>query len=383
MGHDVYLFAPGDSLTSAKLVPIVPHSIGQGVVFHGAHEANRQAYLKAVRLNPDVIWDHSMASHAHVIKKVSISDYIFKPTIKIDPRKLVDTGTIPVIHTLHGPAKNFLPGLMMSLEKAGHYFVAISNDQRRRYLRFLSKTKILGTVWNAIDLEQYKPPLKKKRDHYVWVGRFGMEKGAHIALEVAHLALTPLKIVGKLAEEHERKYFDSFIKPFLKKDDEVLINASAKKKIEVMGDAKATLMTNIWPEPFGLVSIESMAVGTPVVAPSYGSLTEIVADAGVLVPVTDLRLNEMEKTFSLKQKMYARRITNYLPLIDSLKSVDIRQRAETYFSPKENALQYIALFRDAIELKATQRTKTFTPLSLAPSVFNQEIPKFKRRKPLS
>jgi glycosyltransferase involved in cell wall biosynthesis len=348
-GHEVYLLASGDSKTSAKLIPTTPKALGQGKSFDEEKKCNKKAYQIAIDLKPDVIWDHTLAIHAQKFKE-NLSKYIYKVDILLEPNKILDTKNIPVVHTLHGPAKDHIPKLIHDLGIAGHYFVSISKDQARRFLEFIPKYHHLGTVYNAVDIDFYKPINNKKADYLLWVGRYCMEKGPHIALEVAHRLKLPLYLIGKMAEKHERDYFDKFVKPNLSPLDKVVGEVSADIRAKYYGNAKATLMTNIWPEPFGLVAAESMASGTPVVGPAYGSLTELIDNAGVLINIDDIYLEEDDIEVTDYQKKYINRIESLMPKIEKIPPLLPRKRAEYLFSPKHNVDGYEEAFTKAIYL---------------------------------
>lgn len=349
-GHDVYIFASGGSKTSAKLVATTPKAFGQGISFEKEKECNRKAYEMAVAKDPDIIWDHTLAIHAHELHEDK-SKFIFKTDIELKPEEIVDTGSIPVVHTLHGPAKDHTPKIIHALSEAGHYLVSISKDQARHFLPFFDIKQHLGTVYNAVDLDLYSANYNKKGDYLLWAGRYCMEKGPHIALEVAHRVEMPIKLIGKVSEKHEIAYFKKFVEPILGPKDKVLGIVSAKEKIKLLRNAKATMMTNLWAEPFGLVAAESMASGTPVVGPSLGSLTELIDQAGILVPVDDLTLDENDTRVTSSQREYIDRIVKYMGKIDKIPPSVPRKRAEFLFSPKNNADGYEEAFLKAMYLK--------------------------------
>lgn len=349
-GHEVYMFASGDSKTSAKLVATIPKALGQGISFEKEKEFNSKAYEMAVDMQPDIIWDHTLAIHAHTLHK-DTSKFIFKMDIELKPEELVDTKDIPVIHTLHGPAKDHTPKIIQALSDAGHFLVSISKDQARQFLPFFDIKQHLGTVYNAVNLDLYSANYDKKGNYLLWAGRYCMEKGPHIALEVAHKIKMPLKLIGKVSEKHEIAYFKKFVKPILGSKDEVLGMVSAKEKIKLLRNAKATMMTNLWAEPFGLVAAESMASGTPVVGPSLGSLTELVDQSGILVPVDDLSLDANDTEVTVSQRKYIGRIVKCMGKIDKIPPSVPRKRAEFLFSPKNNADGYEESFLKAMYLK--------------------------------
>lgn len=349
-GHEVYLFASGDSKTSANLVPTTKKALGQGVSFDKEKACNLKAYKLAVAKKPDVIWDHTLAVHAQKICK-NKSKYNFKVDIIFEKEHLFDTGNIPVVHTLHGPAKDHLPKLVHDLSTAGHYCVSISKDQARRFIEFIIPPHHLGTVYNAVDINYFHPKKGKKTNAFLfWVGRYCMEKGPHIALEVAHRVNMPIYFIGKKVEQHEIDYFNDFVKPNLLPRDKVLGEVSTLVKARLFRDAKATMMTNLWPEPFGIVAAESMASGTPVVGPALGSLTELVDNTGLLIKIDDIGIDEHDTDVSIAQKLYIDRIVENMGKIDKIPPLLPRKRAEYLFSPKHNVDGYEEAFNKAIYL---------------------------------
>lgn len=354
-GHEVYLFASGNSKTSAKLIATTPESLGQGVSFEKEKKCNRKAYEMAVKKYPDIIWDHTLSLHAHKLH-ADKSKFIYKIDVELETAKLIDTENIPVVHTLHGPARDYAPRLVNTLSDEGHFFVSISKDQARRFLPYLNIKQHLGTVYNAVDMNIYSVSGNKKGDYLLWVGRYCMEKGPHIALEVAHRVGMPLKLIGKMAEKHEVAYYKKFVEPLLSQRDKVLGMVSSSEKVELLKNAKAMMMTNLWAEPFGLVAAESMASGTPVVGPALGSLTELIDQAGVLVPVDDLHLNENDTAVTLSQRKYMERITALINKIDKIPTSVPRKRAEFLFSPEHNVDGYEEAFEKAIYLKKNKKS---------------------------
>ncbi|OIP22968.1 hypothetical protein COX95_02830 [bacterium CG_4_10_14_0_2_um_filter_33_32] len=349
-GHNVYLFAPGNSKVSCNLVAVTPKAVGQGISFNKERYFNRIAYEMAIAEKPDVIWDNTLAVHAQEMKKDK-SIFVFRADIDFNKDDLINTGDIPIIQTLHGPSKDHIPNIVNNLSEAGHFFVSISHDQAKRFVPHIKKGQHLGTVYNAVDTDFYSINPNKKGDYLLWLGRFGMEKGAHIALEVAHKLNMPIKIVGKVTEKHEKYYFEKFIKNNLRTSDEVLGIISSQEKRDLYSGAYATLMSNLWPEPFGLVAIESMASGTPVVAPSLGSLTEVVDGSGILVPIDDLKFNENEIKITKGQLKYIDRMVSYMSKAKAIPPELPRDRAEKLFSIKHNVDGYETSFAKAIYLR--------------------------------
>jgi glycosyltransferase involved in cell wall biosynthesis len=149
-------------------------------------------------------------------------------------------------------------------------YVAISDFQRR-----LEKMPRIDTVHHGVDVSSYHS-CEEKKDYLVFIGRFAPVKGAHSAIKAAKKAGIPLKLAGEIQPIY-RDYFDSEIKPHIDgKFIEYVGEADFAMKNELLGGARALLFPIEWNEPFGLVMIESMACGTPVLAFGGGSVPEIV-----------------------------------------------------------------------------------------------------------
>lgn len=259
-GHDVTLFASGDSETSATLKWILDAAPSEkiGQVYPDLLHATN-AYGQADDF--DIIHDHSGM---------------------IGPAIGAFSG-LPVLHTLHGPATENSKQLYRLLNP-GLYYNSISEYQRRMF----GDLNFVGTIYNAVDLNSY-PYGADKDDYLMFLGRMNPEKGAHVAVEIANRLGRRLRMVTKMTEPHEKAYFKEKVEPLLKSNTEVIGEIDVATKADMFRHAACTLFPIQWPEPFGLVMIESMAAGTPVVAMGRGAVPEVMENGrtGFIVETTD------------------------------------------------------------------------------------------------
>lgn len=251
-GHEVTLFASGDSVTLAKLDSVHP---------------------RALRLDPDVreAGIYEMLQLSQVYGRAREFDVIHSHMgcAALPYAGLVKT---PTVHTLHGI---FTP----DNEKLFTYakdqpYVSISNTQREPRLGL----NCVATVYNGIDVDSHRFYTKPDEEPYLaFLGRISPEKGTHLAIQIAKAAGWKLKLAGKV-DVVDVQYFEQDVKPLIDgKQIEYLGEADHVMKNELMGNAVATLFPITWREPFGLVMVESMAAGTPVIAFRLGSTPEVIA----------------------------------------------------------------------------------------------------------
>jgi glycosyltransferase involved in cell wall biosynthesis len=249
-GHEVTLYASGDSETSARLVPCA---------------------RSGLRLDPNV--RDPLALHFAMLERVARDareyDIVHYHTDYLS-FAFSRRHRTPHVTTLHGRLD--LPELApIYREFKDVPLVSISHAQRRP----LPWANWKATVYHGLPLDcaciQAVPG-----DYLVFLGRLSPEKRPDRAIEIARLTGRPLKIMGKV-DAADRAYYHSTIRPLLKKADvEFLGEGGDRDKFPVLAQALALLFPIDWPEPFGLVQIEAMAVGTPVIAFPSGSVPEVI-----------------------------------------------------------------------------------------------------------
>ena len=251
-GHDVTLFAAGDSQTLAQLDSVYPQALRQDPIN---------------KYNVDV---YELLQLARVAEKAVEFD-IIHCHLKCNGFPFASQVPIPTLQTLHHSLE-----LIQSL--AQHYpempLVSISEAQRQ----LLPHLNHVGTVYNGINPENYSFVTQSPNPPYLaFLGRLSKEKGPDHAIAIAKLVGLPLKLAGKVGFEDE-EFFQQSIKPQLDgKNIEYLGELTHSEKIEFLGNAAVTLFPITWREPFGLVMIESMCTGTPVIGMKLGSVPEVIA----------------------------------------------------------------------------------------------------------
>ncbi|RCG32295.1 glycosyltransferase family 4 protein [Sphaerisporangium album] len=179
---------------------------------------------------------------------------------------------VPTVVTCHGTVDGELGEYYRALGDQVS-LVSISMAQRT----FAPDLNWVGQVYNAVDSTTY-PFSERKEDWVLWVGRFNGDKGAHLAIDAARAAGRRIVLAGKLVEPSEHAYFDEHVRPRLGPDACYVGEADRARKRELMAAARCLLFPITWHEPFGMVMIEAMACGTPVVALGRGSVPEVVVD---------------------------------------------------------------------------------------------------------
>lgn len=257
-GHDVTLFASGDSLTSAHLVPCVPQAL-------------------RLRMNRDQLLTLGPLLHtammSEVIQHAEEFDIIHSH-IEYWGFPFSRLTHVPLVSTLHGRQDTSWLERIFTLYPESP-LISISDAQRNPLARL--DLNWVGTVYNGTDCTQLT--LNREPGEYlVFLGRLSPEKRPDRAIEIAKRAEMPLKIAAKI-DPVDQEYFESEIKPLLHHPlVEFIGEVDDAGKQELLRGAYAMLFPIDWPEPFGLTMIESMACGTPVIASPCGSVPEIIVD---------------------------------------------------------------------------------------------------------
>jgi glycosyltransferase involved in cell wall biosynthesis len=305
-GHEVTLFASGDSLTKANLEYVFPQApselIGRSV--------------------PEL--RHALACYTRAHEFDVVNDHSGMPAAA-----LAGVVRTPVLHTVHGPLDGEPGEIYRSIQEvsANVGLISISLNQRRP----APELAWAANIPNALDFSLY--PCKPHRgDYLLFLGRMSPDKGAHRAIAVAMELGLPLKMAGKKRERKEEQYFAEYVEPHLGDTIEWLGEVPHGTKVELLQDARATLFPIEWEEPFGLVMIESMACGTPVIATRHGAVPEVIEHgrSGLIVD-------------------HYREMPAALELADELDPLECRRYVEERFAPERMVGDYLGAYRAAVE----------------------------------
>ncbi len=239
---------------------------------------------------------------------------------------------IPTVLTLHGPHNSKLSDFYSRYPDVN--YVAISEFQRRS-----ESMPRIRTIHHGIDLSQYR--LQENKQQYLsFIGRIAPIKGTHVAIDVAKRTGVPLKIAGDIQPAY-RDYFEAKIKPEIDgKFIQYVGLADLQAKNELLGNSMAMLFPIKWNEPFGLVIVEAMACGTPVLALPGGSVSEIIRD-GVSGFTCRTVLEMAKRVKNLHTEAFNPRI--------------VRNYVEENFSLRRMVAAYAALYHDALSQTKTRR----------------------------
>ncbi len=308
-GHEVTLYARGDSRTSAELVAFVPKAEprrmhDQSLDAHHMGQVFRDIRARADRGDgPDVVHDHSEwlgAAFAHTLPMPVV--FTHHNPLTPDRRRVYDAFFDDVTH------------------------VCLSQHQRSTWSRLADAP----VVANAIDVSAYD--VRSGRDDFLLcLSRIHPDKGNHLALEAGRRTGRDVVLVGKIDAGEGGRYFAEQVEPLLGPRARYLGEVSDDTKHELLGSAAGTLFPIRWDEPFGLVMAESMAAGTPCIAFARGAAPEVIVDG-----VTGFLVDDLDG------------LVTAVGRLDEIDPVACRVHVERHFSPESMASAYVQVYDGAL-----------------------------------
>lgn len=314
-GHDVTLFASGDSQSSAKLEAIHPVSFREAYGFDTKQWflatllALSKVYSQAGKF--DIVHDHTGTYGASFAQSVNK----------------------PIVTTLHGPLTPRAIEGYRQLTRA--YLVTISHSQSRP----APDLNYIANVYNGFDMTGY-PFGRRHGEYLLCVGRICPEKGTHNAVEVARKLDLPLIIAAKLEPGRNTEYFEKSVKPYLSDKIRWIGEVDENKRNKLYAGAMCFLHPIEWEEPFGLTSIEAMACGSPVVAFDRGSSREVI-DHGL-------------SGFVVKN---VREMADAIKKIHTIDRADCRKHALTNFNEQRMVDGYESVYETVLEIEKAKKRR--------------------------
>ncbi len=319
-GHEVTLLAPGDAKTSARLVSFFERSlIESGVPWH----AHLKAYYHLHRA-VEYVKQHSFdIVHLHLSSAADM--YLFPLMAQLaTPRVMTVHSRFPFdrVGNWIGDADRYF------LEWAREVPVVAISESARSH--FPDSLDVVGVVHHGVPLSLFEPTVREPEAFFLWLGRVFPDKGPHLAVQAARAAGVPLVLAG-IVDQHVPeavRYFREEILPYIDGHQITYLGpVGMEQKRDLLSRARALLNPLTWEEPFGMVMIEAMATGCPVIAFPRGSVPEIVAHGQSGFLVQDVE----EMAQAIKQ-------------VDQLKRAEVRAYAGEHFSSRVMVERYTALY---------------------------------------
>jgi glycosyltransferase involved in cell wall biosynthesis len=351
-GHEVTLFAPGDAKTSAKLISFFPTSMGDEGIPWSAHLKAFYHMYKSFEQIKDADFD---IVHTHLSSSSDL--YIFPLSAHLAK---------PHVTTLHSCFPFDRVGEWMG--EADKYYmewssavpmVAISESAMEETPHDLN---FVGIVHHGIPMQTFRPLDVKRGDFFVWLGRFMPEKGPHLAIKAARKAGVPLTLAG-VVDKHlpvAVSYFEEMIKPHIDGEQIKYIGpVNMEQKIDLLSRARGLLNPIEWNEPFGMVMIEAMALGCPVIAFPRGAAPEIVVHRQ-----TGFLVHDVEE------------MARFIPRIDELNRGEVRTYIEKNFSVTAMANKYTRIYKKVIARSKEAAVRRYEEQKPRKPIITPPVPEF-------
>jgi glycosyltransferase involved in cell wall biosynthesis len=356
-GHDVTLLAPGDAKTSARQVSFFPKSLLEEGIPWSAHLKAYYHMHKSI----EYIKEHDFdIVHTHLSSSSDM--YIFPLTAPL---------TQPHVMTLH--SRFPFDRAQSWMGKADECYmewapsmpmVAISESARAEVPYPLN---FVGVVHHGLPMQQFVPTTKKVGDFFVWLGRFVPDKGTHLAIQAAKEAGVKIVLAGTI-DRHQQEsvnYFQQVIKPQVDNEQVKYVGpVNMKQKISLLSRARGFLNPIEWEEPFGMVMIEAMALGCPVISFARGAAPELVVHRK-----TGFLVHDVEE------------MVRFIPRIGEINRDVTRMHVDRNFSARVMAEKYVKIYKNVIKLAKGFTARTFlnvhankTLITAEPAIMRKALP---------
>ena len=302
-GHDVLLFTTGDSTCPVPRRSLLTHAEGRRIGFAVPELRHVMAAYDGVQ-DYDVVHDHTVIGPAYAATRYP---------------------HLPIVTTIHGPFDDELSDIYRRLA-AEVPIIAISHAQHRE----APDIPVARVIHHGLDAADF-PVGDGGGGYFLFLGRMSPDKGAHRAMEAAWKADVPLIMAAKMREPWEFEYFDTYVKPYLNENIRYYGEVPHEHKLELLAGARALLFPIRWNEPFGMVMIEALACGTPVLAFPEGAAPEVV-DHGR----TGFLCNDVGE------------LAEAIDRIDEIDREACRQAVEGYFSADRMVAEHLELFEQVV-----------------------------------
>ncbi len=301
-GHEVLLCTTGDSSCPVPTSYLFETAVGVGTG-NGLDEIRHVIHSYEAARDADIVHDHTLtgpleaAAHPH----------------------------LPVVTTNHGPFDGALIGLYRALGERLPV-IAVSHHQAST----AAGVPIAAVIHHGVDMANF-PAGAGGGGYALFLGRMNAGKAPHVAAEIARAAGYPLRIAAKMREPAEKAYFEAKVRPLLGADVTYLGEVDREAKVELLGAADCLLNPIAWPEPFGMVMLEALACGTPVLTTPWGAAPEIVLDG----EVGFVRAGAAELGATLAR-------------LGEIDRAACRARAESHFSVDQMVAKHVALYEETL-----------------------------------
>jgi glycosyltransferase involved in cell wall biosynthesis len=297
-GHEVLLFTTADSTCPVPRKSVLPVAQGWRIGMAVPEIIHATAAYEAVQ-GFDIVHDHTLFGPFYAERYPDL----------------------PVVTTVHGPLEGELSHLYERIDERVP-IIAISEAQRRP----TPHIRVARVIHHGVDASEF-PIGKGDGGYFLFLGRMSPDKGAHRAMEAAYKAGVPLVMAAKMREPSEFEYFEHYVQPYLNDQLVYLGEVPHQQKLDLLAGARGLLFPIRWNEPFGMVMIEAMACGTPVLAFPEGAAPEVVQDGK-----TGFLCHDVPDMIEA------------IGRVDTLNRADCRASVEGYFSTRRMVEEHLALF---------------------------------------